>query len=283
MNYLLQLTVYLEIYVLIACSLNLLVGFGGLLQVSHAAYFGIGAYISAILMSDAGSHFAVAAAVAAVMTGIVGALFAIPLLRFRNDEFVMVALAIQIVLQGVFLNAVDLTGGPYGLSGIPGAAPTLAWIMVLYGGITVGGVVILGILQRSPFGVSLRAIRDEEIAAVSLGIPTRMRKVQAAAIASGLAGLAGTMYACFVSFIDPTSFTVDESIVMLSMVIVGGAGNLRGPILGACTLILLPELLRLFSLPGSIAHNARIAIFGALLIVLMRWRPQGIAGEYRFE
>jgi branched-chain amino acid transport system permease protein len=110
-----------------------------------------------------------------------------------------------------------------------------------------------------------------------------MRKVQAFAVSSALVGVAGAIYANFLTYIDTTSFTLDESILILSMVIVGGTGNIRGPLVGALTLVALPEILRLVNLPNGVAANVRLLAYGLLLIVFMHWRPQGLAGRYRFE
>ena len=141
----------------------------------------------------------------------------------------------------------------------------------------------LGIIYRSPFGRTLRAIRDDELAARSLGKRAVSYRVRSVAIASACAAIAGGLYATYIRFIDPTSFTTDESIAMLSMVIVGGTGNFRGPIVGAVLLVLLPEALRFLAIPESIAANLRLIIYGLLLIGMMRLRPQGIAGEYQFD
>ncbi len=138
-------------------------------------------------------------------------------------------------------------------------------------------------LKQSPFGRSLQAMRDDELAARSLGLPVRLLKIESFLIASAMVGVAGGMYAAYVSYIDPTSFTLDESILMLSMVIVGGTGNVRGPIIGAAVLIAIPEILRFLALPDAIAANMRLLIYGLLLILMMHLRPQGLAGKYRFE
>ena len=138
-------------------------------------------------------------------------------------------------------------------------------------------------LKQSPFGRSLQAMRDDELAARSLGLPVRLLKIESFLIASAMVGVAGGMYAAYVSYIDPTSFTLDESILMLSMVIVGGTGNVRGPIIGAAVLIAIPEILRFLALPDAIAANMRLLVYGLLLILMMHLRPQGLAGKYRFE
>jgi len=289
MNYLLHLLIYFEIYIIVAMSLNLLIGYSGLLQVAHAAYFGVGAYAAALLALKLGASFLPALFGAALAAAILSLLVSLPAWRFRGDYFVMISLAVQVTLYALMYNWVDLTNGPYGLSGIPRPAifdstmATQGGVFAFYGVIVIFIAVTLGLLKHSPFGRALQAMRDDELAARSLGLPVRMLKVQSFLIASAMVGVAGGMYGAYVSYIDPTSFTLDESILMLSMVIVGGTGNIRGPIVGAAVLIAIPELLRLLALPDAIAANVRLLAYGLLLILMMHWRPQGLAGKYRFE
>lgn len=289
MNYFIHLLLYFEIYMVVALSLNLLIGYGGLLQVAHAAYFGVGAYAAALLTLKAGFGFFPALVGAGVVAGLASLLVSLPAWQFKGNYFVMISLAVQVFLYSVMYNWVDLTNGPYGITGIPKPAimgstfATHGAIFVLYGGIVLVLTLFFWGLKNSPFGRSLQAMRDDELAARSLGIPVRKLKVQAFMIASATVGIAGGMYGSYVSFIDPTSFSLNESILMLSMVIVGGTGNVRGPIVGAAVLIAIPELLRFLALPDAIAANVRLLAYGLLLIVMMHLRPQGLAGRYRFE
>ena len=139
------------------------------------------------------------------------------------------------------------------------------------------------ILLRSPWGKALKAMRDDELAARGLGKNTKVLKLQAFLISCSIVAVAGGLYATYVSYIDPTSFTLDESILMISMVIIGGTGNFRGPIVGALILIAIPEILRFLHIPDTIAANVRLLVYGLLLIVIVHIRPQGLAGEYRFK
>jgi branched-chain amino acid transport system permease protein len=141
--------------------------------------------------------------------------------------------------------------------------------------------IIVWRLKTSPWGRVLISMREDELAARNLGKNTRLLKVQAIAISSALVAVAGALYASYVSYLDPSSASLDESILMLSMVLVGGVGNFRGPVLGAAILILLPELLRFLHLPDAQAANLRLAIYGLLLVLMMHFRPQGLAGSYR--
>lgn len=289
MNYLIHLLIYFEIYAIVALSLNLLIGYGGLIQIAHAAYYGIGAYAAALLWTRLGVGFFPGLAAAAFTAALMSLLVSLPAWRFKGDYFVMISIAVQTLLYAVMYNWTDLTNGPFGISGIP--RPTIlsydftsiGYVSVLYGAVALGLGWIMALLKWSPFGRALQATRDDELAARSVGIPVEWLKLQAFAIGSAMVGVAGALYAAYVSYIDPTSFSLNESILMLSMVIVGGAGNFRGPLVGAVVLILLPEMLRLVHLPDDVAANIRLLAYGLLLVVMMHLRPQGLAGTYRYQ
>lgn len=289
MNYFLHLLILFEIYILIAASLNLLVGYAGLIQVAHAAYYGVGAYASAILAMALGIGFLPSLMLGALVAAVGSLLVSVPAWRFRGDTFVLMSLTVQLALVAVFLNGERVTGGSFGISGIPRPdifgieIDTRGGIAALYGALVVLCFGLLGLLKKSPFGRALQAVRDDELAATSLGIRARRLKVEAFAVAAGLVGVAGAMYSFYVTYIDPTSFGLDASILMLSMVIVGGTGNLKGPVVGALTLIAIPEILRFLNLPTGAVASWRLLAYGLLLVALMRVRPQGIAGRYRFE
>jgi branched-chain amino acid transport system permease protein len=289
MNYIYHLIIYFEVYVIVAMSLNLLIGYGGILQVAHAAYYGIGAYAAAFCWTKLGWGFFPGLAIAALTAGIISALLSLPARRLKGDYFVMIGIAVQACLYAVFYNVIELTNGPAGISDIRRPSiggyqfSTTGSVAVLYGLLALALVFVIARLKWSPYGRALRAMRDDELAAVSVGIPVSRLKVQAFALASAAVGIAGALYASYVSYIDPTSFSLNESILMLSMVIVGGTGNVKGPVLGAAVLILLPEGLRFLSLPDAVAANVRLLAYGFILVLLMRWRPQGLAGNYRYQ
>ncbi|MFQ5686783.1 MAG: branched-chain amino acid ABC transporter permease [Candidatus Scalindua sp.] len=289
MNYILHLLIYLDIYIIITMSLNLLIGYGGLFQLAHAAYYGIGAYTTALLMVGLGWGFVPAIICSIIVTGCLSLLVSIPAWRFRSDYFVMLSLAVQVTIYSLLYNWTGLTNGPFGITGIPKPTilgykiDTLSNMFILSTVIAIICGVILFILLRSPWGKALKAMRDDELAARGLGKNTRLFKLQAFLIACSMVALAGGLYATYVSYIDPTSFTLDESILMLSMVIVGGTGNFRGPIVGALILIAIPEILRFVHIPDAFAANIRLLIYGLLIITMAHFRPQGLAGEYRFK
>lgn len=289
MNYFYHLIIYFEIYAIVAMSLNLLIGYGGLLQVAHAAYYGIGAYAAALLWTKFGWGFFPGLAVGAFAAGVLSLLVSLPAWRFKGDYFVMISIAVQTLIYATLYNWTELTNGPFGITGI--ARPVIAGysfvttgsITVLYGVLAMGLGMIMALLKWSPFGRALQAMRDDELAACSIGIPVNWLKLQAFALASAMVGIAGGLYASYVSYIDPTSFSLDESILMLSMVIIGGTGNVRGPLTGTAVLILLPEALRFMELPDAVAANVRLLAYGLLLVLMMHLRPQGLAGTYRYQ
>jgi len=288
-NYLFHLLIYFEIYAIVALSLNLLIGYGGLLQVAHAAYYGIGAYAAALLWMKLGIGFFPGLLAGASTAGLLSLLVSLPAWRFKGDYFVMISIAVQTLIYALLYNWTDLTNGPFGISGIPRPVifdyefVTTGSISLLYGALALALGALVARMKWSPFGRALQAMRDDELAARSVGIPVDLLKLQAFALASALVGVAGGLYAAYVSYIDPTSFGLNESILMLSMVIIGGTGNVRGPLAGAAVLILLPEALRLLEMPDSVAANVRLLAYGLLLVIMMLLRPQGIAGVYRYQ
>lgn len=299
MNYLLHLLVYFDIYVIVALSLNLVVGYCGMLTLSHAGYYAIGAYAYALLSLNCGWGFVPAAIVGAGLGAVLSLAVSLPAWRLRGDFFVLGSLAVQAMIFSSIYNwsSVDaplgswrnLTNGPFGIVGIP--RPTvLGWTVSSSGAFavlatTVAAICAMGLwrLKSSPWGRLLVAMRGDELAARGLGKNTRVVKVQALAISCALVAIAGALYAGYARYLDPSAASLDESVLMLSMVIVGGLGNFRGPLIGAALLVGLPEALRFLALPEVQAANLRMLIYGLLLIVMMRIRPQGVAGEYRLQ
>ncbi|HKP05002.1 MAG TPA: branched-chain amino acid ABC transporter permease [Chthoniobacterales bacterium] len=299
MNYLLHLFIYFDIYVIVALSLNLLVGYCGLLTLAHAGFYAVGGYVYALLALRLDWGFIPAVAVAILIGGLLSLTVSLPAWRLKGDFFVLVSLAVQALIFSVIYNWSDpdsalgsfrnLTNGPFGIAGIP--KPNVlgfefdhpASFAVLATTLAAFCAFIIWRLKKSPWGRVLVSMRDDELAARTLGKNTRLLKLQAVAISAAMVAIAGALYAAHLSYVDPTTASLDESILMLSMVIVGGAGNFRGPLVGALVLIALPELLRFTHLPGAFAANLRLGTYGLLLILMMHFRPQGIAGQYRFK
>lgn len=289
MSYFLHVLIMIAIYSILGLSLNLVVGLGGMLSLCHGAFYGIGAYSAALLMLHAGWPFLPSLVAAIIITAILAYLISVPATRLHGDFFVLATLGFQVIIFSVLYNWVDFTKGPYGLIGIP--RPSVGPIKIVtssaYLGMTTVFAVLVGLvvrrLVRSPYGRTLQAVRDDELAAHSLGKNVVRFKRSAFCIAGALAAVAGVLFAGYASFIDPSNFALDESVFILCVVIIGGAGTLRGPIAGAVLLILVPELLRFLHVPDAIAANLRQILYGLALVVMMRFRPQGIAGKYAFD
>ena len=289
MEYLLHILILIGIYVILAESLNLIVGYTGLLSIAHAAFYGVGAYVAALMALKLGSPFVINIICAVIISSLLGGLVGIPSLRIKDHYFVIATFAFQVIAFSILNNWVSFTGGPMGLPGIPQPA-IFGWVisshiefLLLVG---IFAALVFWLCHRiisSPFGRVLMAIREDEVFALAAGKNVAVYKVAVFAIGSGMAAIAGALYAHYISFIDPTSFTVMESIFMISIIIIGGAGSLWGPVIGAIVLVTLPELLRFIGLPGSMAANIRQILYGGLLVAFMMWRPQGLVGKFRFR
>lgn len=276
------------IYAILSLSLNLLVGYSGILSIAHAAFYGVGAYVAALMALRLETPFLLNIILAFIAAGVFGAVVGIPSLRLREDYFVIATFAFQIIIFSILNNLVNFTGGPLGLPGIPqpeifGFTFTSHLEFLLLSGFLALFVYwISNRIVKSPFGRLLKAIREDEVFVKAVGRDIAEAKVKVFVISASLASIAGVIYATYITYIDPTSFTIMESVFIISIVIIGGAGNLKGSILGAVFLVALPEILRFIGLPNSIAANVRQILYGALLLIMMMWRPQGLLGEYAF-
>ncbi|MGA2260024.1 MAG: branched-chain amino acid ABC transporter permease [Acidobacteriota bacterium] len=289
MTYLLHVATMIVIYTMLACSLNLLAGYCGLVSIAHAAFYGFGAYVGALLAIRFGCDLLVEMACVTLVVGMVALLVGWPALRILDDYFVLVTFALQAIAFGVFNNCVSLTGGPLGLPGIPPPS-LLGWRVSTHLGFlgltSLFCMITLAfsfLLVRSPIGRILVCVREDEVFAKVLGKDVVRVKISLFMISACFAAVAGVIYAHYTTFIDPTSFTINESIFVISIVIIGGAGSLSGPIVGAVILVTLPEVLRFAGLPSDIAANSRQIIYGTVIVVMMMFRPQGLLGKYRFE
>jgi branched-chain amino acid transport system permease protein len=275
-----------EIYVLLGLSTNLLVGIVGIFSVSQAAVFGVGAYIVAhFLLAAEPMSFLPALGIAAVCCVLLNVLVTLPALRVSGDYFVVTSFGIQLLATAVFTNWTAGTGGANGLPGIPPPdlfnhplESTGELTLLCTAGAALGCLAFY-LIMRAPFGRLLRAIREDESAVAAAGKNVLRAKVSAAALAGAFAGVAGGLYATFLSFIDPSSFDLDASILLLTMVVVGGARTLAGSIIGPFLLLALPQVLTLLDIPTTIAASMRQLLYGLLLILFMMFRPQGLAGE----
>ena len=286
MNYLFHIGVMLGIYGMLALSANLLIGFGGLLTMAQAAFYGLGAYTYALLSLKLGLPFFVTLPAAILLCAFVGWLFGHAALRFRNEAFVLATIGFQMIVYVTLYNWTDLTRGPYGISGIPrpsffgiGIESVPAYFLftlVLFA--TVLG--FMHLVCTSPFALSLKALRDDEAAAQTLGICPKGQYIRAMVFSAAVAAVPGVCFASYITYIDPTSFTLAESIFIACILLVGGSGNIAGPMAGVTFMIILPELLRFVGLPDAVAANLREIIYGVMLVVIVYTKPKGLAGAY---
>ena len=287
MDYLFHLLIIISIYVILALSLNILVGFTGLFSLAQAAFFGIGAYASAFLSLKLEFPFWAATAIPMVLAILIGIFLALITLRMGGDYFILAVLGFQIMILGVLNNWISVTRGPFGIYGIPN--PTIFGIsissnihyLVFYGLISLASYGIIYRLLAGPFGRVLKAIREDEIAAQALGKNIVHFKVLVFAISSAFAALAGSLHAHYFTTLHPISFSLSESILIVTMVIVGGSGSLKGSIVGAILLVLFPEGLRFLRIPSDIAAPIQQMFYGFLLIFFMLFRSQGLIGEHK--
>ena len=279
--------VMVGIYTILAVSLNLLVGYAGIFSLAHAAVYGIGAYASALVALKLGMGFWGGLVVAAVAGACAAALVGIPSLRVAGDYYIVASFGLQVVILTVFMNWTDLTNGHAGLAGIP--RPRVFGLVidnpfkyvVLSLALAALTYAVCHRLTNSAFGRTLRAVREDEIAAQATGKNVVLVKIVITTISSALGALGGSLYAHYITYINPSSFTLEESIFITSLVILGGTERLAGPVVGAFILLAWPEALKFLAIPDTVAAPARQILYGGLLILFMFVRPEGILGRAR--
>ena len=255
--------------VLLALSLNLVIGYTGQLNLGQSAFFGIGAYVSTILIKSHGWNFWLAAVAAVGAAGLLGLALAAFAVRLRGHYLAIASLGFAVITYQVLVNWENVTQGVRGIYGIMPPLSHPAALFYLVAGIAVLVYVLIDNLVRSPVGDSLRAIREDEVSAASLGINRALWKAFAFGVGAAIAGLAGCFYPGFVGTLVPDAFNIVESFTMMAMVIVGGMGTMVGPVLGAIVLTFLPELLRGFG-------ELRLMIYGLALTLVVLFMPGGI-------
>jgi|UniRef100_A0A7V6DQR6 branched-chain amino acid transport system permease protein len=275
--YILHLTILGGIFIILAVSLNLIIGYAGQVSLGHAAFYGIGAYASTLTAMNLHAPYPLAVASAMVFTGLCGLALGLPTLRLKEDYLAIVTLGFGVIIDLCMRN-MDITGGPDGIVGVPTPsilgvsfrAPLLYLILVVLG--VSFTLLVTHLLVTSYHGRALKAIRDHEITAQVMGINSPAYKVAIFALAASLAGLAGSLFAHYIQHINFESFGLHTSILIVCMVVLGGMGSMVGSVLGAVILTVLPETLRQFQAYQDL-------IYGGLLVALLALRPQGILGR----
>jgi branched-chain amino acid transport system permease protein len=283
--YLLHLGASVGIYIILGVSLNMIMGAAGMFSVAHAAFMALGAYATAIMTVYYGWNFFLTVLLGAAVTMLVSAFIAYVSLRLRGNYYVIASFGFQIITIAVLLNWTALTRGPMGLPGIP--KPSFLGLsfdssrafLVPTALIAAACLLAAWRITRSPYGLVLRALRENEAAAQSLGKNITYFKISVFAAGSAMAAVAGSLMAAHLGYISPGIFGIEESMFILSITLIGGLGNFWGPWLGAPVMLLIPEALRFLNLPPEVGANLRQMVFGALLVLFVLFRPGGLGPE----
>jgi len=277
-QYIIRIIVMIGVYAVLGLSLNLVTGYTGQVSLGHAAFFAIGAYASAILSTKYGMGFFASAPFGALIAGFCGFLLGLPTLRLSGSYLSITTMGFCEVVRMIFLNWDSMTNGPMGIQKIPkpvffGTTLTLGnkGLYYLMLAMVVVTTYCISAIVNSKTGRALKAIRDDELAAGMMGVRTTRMKVFAFTVSAFFSGFAGAFYAHMINYIDPNSFTFDTSILILSIVILGGMGTLTGPFLGSALLVSFPEALRFM-------REYRFVVYGLILVIMMRYKPQGVLG-----
>jgi branched-chain amino acid transport system permease protein len=277
------------IYVMLGLGLNIVVGLAGLLDLGYVAFYAVGAYSYALLNYHFGISFWIALPIGAGLGAFFGILLGFPVLRLRGDYLAIVTLGFGEIIRLILENWNEFSFGPSGIANIPrpsffgvqlslqNATIYIYYLMIF---LVIFTIFVVQRLQNSRIGRAWIALREDEVACEAMGIDKRKTKLTAFALGATWAGMAGVIFAAKTTFINPASFTIWESIIILCIVVLGGMGSIVGVVIGAFILILLPEYLRVFS-------EYRMLVFGAILVVMMVFRPGGIVSDvrrtYKFE
>ena len=277
------------IYVVVGLGLNIVVGLAGLLDLGYVAFYAVGAYSYALLNVHFGVSFWMALPIGAALAFLFGILLGFPVLRLRGDYLAIVTLGFGEIIRLVLENWNEFSFGPSGIASIPkpglfgidlNLQQSTTFIYFLMIALALMTIFVVRRLQDSRIGRAWIALREDEVACQAMGIDKTRTKLSAFALGATWAGMGGVVFAAKTTFINPTSFTIWESIIILCVVVLGGMGSIVGVIIGAMILILLPEYLRAFS-------EYRMLIFGVILVLMMVFRPGGIISDvrrtYKFE
>lgn len=286
--YIIHLLIIIGIFLILSISLNLTIGYTGLLNLAHIAFFGIGAYTSALL-TLAGLPWWISFLLAGVLASLFSFVLIFVTKKLKGDYLALTTLGFAFVVYSVLLNWTSLTRGPLGIPGIP--KPRIDGLAILSNQayliliviITVIVYLILYRLVSSRYGRLLEGVRDNEIGLSVLGKNIFRLKYQSMMIASFFAGLAGSLYAHYITYIDPSTFYLEDLILVLTIVIVGGLASLKGTAIATFIILLVPEVLRFVNLPSSLIGPGRRIIYALILILILLYKPRGIDGKVDLE
>ncbi|MBI2669436.1 branched-chain amino acid ABC transporter permease [Candidatus Woesearchaeota archaeon] len=284
MSYWIHILILVGIYLILAVSLNLALGYTGLLNLGHVAFFGLGAYTS-VLLTDAGVHFIVAFLAAGLVASLFGLGLVLITRKLKGDYLALATLSFHFVIYSLLLNWVSLTRGPLGIAGI--AKPSFFGFSItsntaylfFVSSIALITIVIIYKIVSSPFGRLLQATRDDELGLRVLGKNTTKLKAKAMMLSAFFAGIAGSLFAHYITYIEPNSFTLTEIILVLTIVIVGGLASIKGTLAATFIIIAIPELLRFVAIPSAIVGPSRQILYALILLMILLYRPRGLFGR----
>lgn len=283
--YVINLAILIGINAILAVTLNFILGYAGIFSMAHAMFFGVGAYTASVAAMKLGLGFVPATLAGMGVAALISLALALPALRVRGEYFVAASLGLQMLAITVFSEWKPVTGGIGGLIGIPPPAilgfqitdPVHFLVLTLLCLALV--IVAVRALVTSSFGRSLKAIRDDEVAASAYGKNVAVTKTMAVVVSSALAAVAGSLYAFYLSFINVESFVLDVSVQCMAMVIIGGTATLVGPVVGTVLILLLPALLSYLPyLPPTEIGSIQQIVYGLAMVLLMIFRPAGLWG-----
>ena len=275
MSYLVTLSIFISIHAIVACGLNVIVGYAGQISLGHAAFFGIGAYTAALLTTRGELSFWAALPLVVLITALAGLLLGLPSLRVREDFLAITTIGINFIVESLFLY-VPFFGGALGIGNIPRIVffgerlkgPTFLALCLVF--LALALLISWG-FTRSWAGLACFALRDDEGAAASMGVSPVRFKLMAFVLGTAFAGLGGALYAHHMRFVSASDFGFPVSVMLLSVVVLGGMGSLWGPVLGALILGVLPEIFRPLT-------EYRLLLYATLLLLMIRFQPGGILG-----
>lgn len=287
MDYILHLAIIVSIFSILSISLNYIAGFTGILSLSHATFYGVGAYTTAILTTQYGFGFLPTVGIGIVITALVAWLASFPILKMKEDSLVLVSFGFAIIAYNIMLNWGSLTRGPLGIKGIK--APEIFGLsffhkplfLILVLGVAVITYLFFRHITKTPYGTIIKGVRENTTVASVNGHNFRRYQRSVFVLGALFASVAGSLMATYLMFIEPKLFELMPSVLILIMVILGGMGSLKGSVLGAVILILVPELLRFIGLPHEYLAESQQMIYGLVLVAIMFLRPQGLLGEYK--
>lgn len=279
-EYVYTIAILAGLNVILASGFNLILGYGGLVSVAHPIFYAIGAYASALLAQKLGVPAPLSIILGAMLAAAMSLFVSVPSLRVSGDYLVIASMGCQLGLLHI-INNIEITGAANGLTNIPsiieGPHRNLVYMLIVWAVVLLA---LLGIrwLVSGDYGRAITAMRNDEDAFAAVGRDPIRIKVTLFAIGSGLAGLAGGLYAHFYLYLTPEQFGIFASATLVTMVVVGGAATVRGPLVGAVLLTVLPEVIRFIDLPIVVMAPLQGALFTALVILFLILRPQGLLG-----